>query len=306
MKVEEIVKQTKAYFGKNRRRLKKRVLSFSFNGKEYNVWKKKLNQFTSKPFDINYGMFDDVVEWLKQKDYSEIDWHWLGDLSWEFKFLLNSEVKKGYDWDKKLALKCDSGTARIVQVYVSDIVPCFVIDTYYMTYNKKENYYEFGPTQNLSDEESRFVKEIKKFFQNAGFIFLNEKTAMKKYKELYSDCSFDGNATLFDVLFSDTENYQKEIKRFNDKELKDPTGKKINWNEYYNQDHQLIKREEYVYYPSKNTVCVVTDKSDQIIEIKVWRDIDKKTHHEFAFDILKEYEKEKRQKERARKVIKKD
>ncbi len=292
METEEIIKQAKLYFGKSRKRLKEKVLTFEFSGNEYRNWNKQLKQLISKPFDVSYGIFDDVIDWLKAKDYSEIDWHWLGDLSWEFKVLLNNEVEKGFDWDKKLALKC-GGTARILQIFLSDIVPCFVVDVYYMTYNKTENYYEFGPIQNLSLEERKIIGKVKKFFQNEGFTFLSEKDAMRNYKELCSDCNSDGNAALFDVLFSDTENYQREIKRFNDKELKDATGKKLNWNEYYDKANKLLKREEYTYYPSKNVVCIVTNKSAQIIEVKVWRDIEKFTHREFILDIAKEHEKKK-------------
>lgn len=287
---KEILEQSKLYFGKNRRRLKEKVLAFEFDGKEYRLWNKQMKEFTSKPFSISYGMFDDVTEWLKQNEISEIDWKWLGDLSWEFKFLLNPGIEKGFDWDKKLALKCD-GTARIVQIYASDIVPCFVIDTYYMTYSKKENYWEFGPIGKLSLEEKKFIGKAKVFFQDAGFKLLNKKEVLTKHKELYSDCNSDGNATLFDVLFSDTDNYQMEIKRFNDKALKDPTGKKISWNEFYDKPNKLKKREEFRYFPSKNVECVVTDNLGRIIEVKVWRDIDKLKHHEFRLDILKEHKK---------------
>lgn len=145
------------------------------------------------------------------------------------------------------------------------------------------------------------MDKAKKFFQNAGFTFLNEKTAMKRYKELFSDCNSDGNARLFDVLFSDMENYQKEIKRYNAKKLKGPTGKKINWNEYYDKDNKLKKREEYTYYPSGGGLCVITDSSEQIIEVKVWRDIDELTHQEFVLDVLKEHKK-KKQKDRQKEV----
>ena len=290
MTIKEILEQSKLYFGKNRQRLKEKVLAFEINGKEYRLWNKQTKEFTSRPFSISYGVFDDVIEWLKQKQFSEIDWKWLGDLSWEFKFLLNPGVEKGFDWDKKLALKC-GGTARIVQIYVSDIVPCFVIDTYYMTYSKKDNYFEFGPITKLSAEEKKFIANAKVFFQDAGFKLLNKKDALTKYKELYSDLNSDGNATLFDVLFSDTDNYQTEIKRFNDKALKDPTGKKISWNEYYEKPNKLKTREEFRYFPSGNVECVITDHLSRIIEVKVWRDLDKLKHHEFRLDILKEHKK---------------
>jgi hypothetical protein len=292
MKAEKIVEQAKIYFGKNRKRLKEKVLAFEFNGKQYLNWKKQFKELTSHPFIISYGIFDDVSDWVREKDYKEIDWHWLGDLSWEFKVLLNNGVEKGFDWDKRLAINCN-GTARIVQFFTSDIIPCFVYDVYYMTYNKKENYFEFGPISELTKEESELIDKIKKFFQKSGFTFLSKTVAMKRHKELYSDCNTDGNARVFDALFSDTENYQSEIKRFNDKSLKDSTGKEISWNEFYDKKHNLLKREEFRYFPSKNVECVITDSSGQIIEIKIWRDIGRKTHQEFTLNILEEHKKQK-------------
>lgn len=304
METEEIIKQAKIYFGKNRKKLKEKVKAFKFDGSNYRSWNNQLKKIASTPFDIRYKIFDDVADLLIEKNYSEIDWHWLGDLSWEFKILLNDGVEKGFDWDKKLALKC-GGTARILKIYLSDIVPCFVVDTYYITYDKTENYFEFGPIEKISGEERKIINKIKKFFQDQEFTLLSKEIAMKKYQELYSDCNSDGNARLFDALFSDTDNYQDEIIRFNaftGKELKDATGKAVNWNEYYDKAHKLIKREEYTYYPSKNVTCITTDKSGQIIEVKVWRDIEKFMHREFVLDIFKEHEKKKMKEKRNSKI----
>jgi hypothetical protein len=292
MKTEEIIELAKYYFGKNRASLKKRLLTLEFTGKHYRSWKKQFDEFTSQPFYIAYGIFEDVSDHLIEKNYKEIDWHWLGDLSWKFKILLNDGVETGFDWDKKLALNC-GGTTRIVQFFVSDIIPCFVYDVYYMTYNKKENYWEFGPILDLTEQESQLINKIKKFFQKSGFTFLRKSVAMKTYKELTSDCNSDGNAKLFDALFSDTENYQSEIKRFNDKELKDSTGKKINWNEYYDEKRKLTRREEYRHFPSKNVECVVTDGEGKITKVTVWREIGKCSRREFKLDILEEFKKQK-------------
>ena len=296
MNIEEVIEQAKFYFGKSRKHLKKIVLDFKLDGQKYRNWRKSFSELTTQPFVVLYGIFDDVADNLIAKNYKEIDWHWLGDLSWEFKILLNDGVEKGFDWDKKLALSC-GGTARIVQFFVSDIIPCFMYDVYYMTYNKKENYYEFGPISDLTAQERELVNKIKKHFQKSRLTFLNKSAAMKTYSELTSDCNSDGNSKLFDALFSDTENYQSEIKRFNDKELKDPTGKKINWTEFYDKKGKLIKREEYRYFPANNGEKVVTDSEGKIIEVTVWRDIGKYSHREFKLDILEEFKKQKAEKQ---------
>ena len=290
MKLKQIIKESKSYFGEDRSRLQEKILSFNFNGTEYKDWRKILKATTKQPFDINYGMFDDLIKNLKEKKLDDIDWNWTGDLSWEFKILLNEEVDKGYDWDKRLANKCN-GTARILQVYISDILPCYSIDTYSLTYDKKGNYYELKPIEINSDNELIEQKNIKELLESKGYLYLDQKTSLKKYKDLYSDCNSNGGACLFDVLFSDTENYQTDYLRFNDKMLKDKTDKKIAWREYYEKDGSLLKRLEYRYFPSKNVVLTTTDKDEQIIEVKVWRDIEGQRHREFKLDILKEHKK---------------
>ena len=293
METEEIIKQAKLYFGRNRKRLKNKVTSFELDGKEYRSWRRRLRKVISQPFDLSYGMFDDVVECLKAKQYNEIDWKWLGDLSWKFKILLNKDVRSGFDWGEKLARNCGE-TARIAVFYVSDVIPCYVFDAYYMAHSRKEKYYEFGPLQKLTDEEREIINKVKRFFQNSGISFLSRKAALKKHRELYSDCNSGGNASLFDALFCDTDSYQTEIKRFNNYGLKDAFGRNISWNEYYDKDHKLIRREEYRFLLSKDVECVTTDSAGQIVEVKVWRDIEKDKHQEFVLDILAEYKKRKR------------
>lgn len=293
MKIEEIIDEVKKYFGKDRKLLKEKILSFNFNGSEYKKWQKQFKQLTEQPLNINYLMFDDVIEWLKEGEISEIDWNWLGDLSWKIDILLNEDVGKGFDWDKKLCAKC-GGTAKILRIYASDVLPFFVYDTFYMTYHKKENYYEFGPISKLSVEEKRLSARVRKFFENQNYKLLDRKTALTEHQDLTSDCNSDGNATLFDSLFCDTSNYQTEIIRFNDLELTDSTGRKINWNESYRKNGKLIKREEYRYFSSKNVQCTVTDEFDRIIKVKIWRDIGRKKHREFILDILEEFKESKK------------
>ena len=288
MKTSEIIEQSLHFFGKDRRPLGKLLSTHDFTGSHYRKWKRNLRPFSSKPFDLSYGIFDDVAESLISKNYSEIDWMWLGDLSWEIRFVLNAGIEKVYDFDKRLAAKC-GGTVRILQFYVSEVVPSCVMNPYYMVHNPKENYWEFGPLS-MTAEETDFADQIKKFLRASGFAFLPPATSLRTFAGLYSDCN-DGNATLFDALFTDSKSYQLEIHKLNDKYLTDSTGKTVSWNEYYDASRKLRYREEYNFFPSRNVTCVITDKAGQITEVKVWRDIGKLTHKEFSLDILEEYKK---------------
>ncbi len=290
MNRKKLISEVKRIYGKDRSVIKSCLISFIFEGKEYRKWNKRFKSVTDTPFEISFKLFDDVIEALIEEDYGEIDWNWIGDVSWEIDILLNKAVQKGYDWDKKLARKCN-GTARLFKIWINDIIPAYTTDTYYMTYDSKERYYEFGPLNELNDYENYTVAEIKQLLKKLDYYYVSQALSSKKYKELVSDCNSEGGATIFDCLFSDTCSYQKDIKRFNEKPLKDPTGKKISWNEYYDLQGTLLYREEYRYYKSGNVECVVTDEENRIVKVKVWRDIGEYLHKEFILDIKKKYKR---------------
>lgn len=209
MQIEEIIEQAHLYFGKDRAALKEKILAFKFDGAESRRWQRQLKSLTAQPCEVSYGIFDDVVQWLNDKQYDEINWDWLGDLSWEIQILLNENVKRGLDWDKRLATAC-GGTARILHLRVSDIIPCFVVDVYYFTYSRRENYYEFGALRDLSITERKLMRDSKRFLQNLNYTFLNRREALRRHTNLISDVNDDGGATLFDALFANTQNYQRE------------------------------------------------------------------------------------------------
>ena len=73
---------------------------------------------------------------------------------------MNEGIKSGYDWDKKLALKCE-GTSRILHFFISDILPYYTLDSYYLTYNKLNYYYEFGKLKNKTKNEMFVIRKIR-------------------------------------------------------------------------------------------------------------------------------------------------
>lgn len=152
----------------------------------------------------------------------------LGDLSWNIRILLNSNVQSEYDWDKKLAIKC--GQARILEVYINSIIPAYTLNPFYISYNQKENYYEFGKISKMEKHEKIILDNVSKYFDSLGYFCVSEELASKKYKGLFSDCNQEGNASLFDCLFSDIYRYQIGIEKFSDWSKgpnMDSTGSKI-------------------------------------------------------------------------------
>ncbi|MBL7818080.1 MAG: hypothetical protein JNL70_23930 [Saprospiraceae bacterium] len=285
----ELIKLCKKYFSKDKTELKQIVLGFEFTGREYKNWKKWTSTIVgSQPFDVSFRMMKEATELIIAKKYNEIDWNFLGDLSWEIEILLNENIVKGYDWDKVLCSKCN-GTARIFKIYISDIIPAFTYETFSMTYSKSGNYYEFQPINNLSDREENIVNKIVDALNIKGYFFVSKKIISKRLKSLYSDCHTEGNASIFDVLFSDVHNIQDRIERFSDNSIKDVFGKEISWREFYDENGNLTKRLEFHYFTSKNVLEIETNSKHEIVNVTVCKDTKKQTHQKFRLKLPPQY-----------------
>ncbi len=294
MNQKQLIQETLKYFGKDRKLLRKTILCFNFNGKETKEWKKRINVCTTHPFAIQNGIFDYVVSNILDKNYSQIHMDYLGDLSWNIKILLNSNIQSGYDWDKKLAIKC--GQAKILEIYINYIIPAYTLNPFYISYNQKENYYEFGKIPKMGKHEQIILNNIIKLFDSLGYFYVSEKLASKKYKGLFSDCNQEGNASLFDCLFSDIHRHQIGIEKFfdsfSDKGLSvDFTGARISWHEYYDLNRNFLYREEYRFLKSGDVLLLTMDQAGHISKINVWRDIGKLTKRGFELNILKVFKR---------------
>lgn len=297
----EIIRQAKHYFGKDKSHIKQLVLSYEFKSKHDNQWKNDIDSIISNPYELRYKLFEDVINDIMQNKANNIDWNWIGDLSWTLNIVLNSEIDQYYIWDKKLALKCN-GTARVLTVYISEVVPCYTYDSYYMTYNKSENYYEFGPLNKLTNAEQKTILNITNLFKRKGYQFLEQEFCKKKFKNLYSDIHSDGNASLFDVLFSDTCFYTIEIEKFSDKILIEKCGTEFSWKEKYDTKGNLKERIENRWTTGGDYFKLVLDNKGQILQIEVSRkEIEKKKHQEFKLDIVETFKKSKLQADRKKK-----
>jgi hypothetical protein len=294
MTESEIIRQAKHYFGKDKRHIKKLVLSYEFKGKNYRQWKKEISNIISNPNEIRFNLSEDVIAWIKDNQANQINWNWIGDLSLTIDIVLNPNIDKVYDLDKKLAVKCH-GTSRILTVFVSDVIPCYTYDFYYMTYDKTNNYYEFGPIKMLTNEENAVLKKLNKHLKNKGYVFVDKSFTSKKYKELYSDTNADGNASLFDVLFTDINFYTTETKRFCDKEIIEKSGTVFRWTERYDTKGKLKERIESRWTTGGDYFKIVLDNKAQILQVGVTRkEIEKKNYQEFSLDIIETFNKRKK------------
>lgn len=298
MTQDNIIQQAKHFFGKDRQPIKDLVLSFEFKGKHRKQWVKDIGSITSHPYEVKFHLFDNIILSILDNEVEKIDWNWIGDLSWTIDILLTPDIDNGYDWDKKLAMKCD-GTARVLTVFVSEAIPCFTYDSYYMMYSKKDNYYEFGPIDQLTLDEKEMVTKISKLLTDKGLQNVGKTFCTKRFKELYSDINDEGNASLFDVLFSDTKFYTTEIMRFCDKDIIEKNGQKFRWTEYYNKKGMLSKRIENRWTKSGDYLKLVLDGNSQILNVEVMRQqIGRKKNQSFQLDIKEEFKKRNSKKDK--------
>ena len=64
MKIEHIIEQSKSIFSKDRNKLNEILETFEFDGKEYRKWKRLLRENLEHPFEVNYGLFDEIIDSL--------------------------------------------------------------------------------------------------------------------------------------------------------------------------------------------------------------------------------------------------
>lgn len=284
----ELIELTRKYFGRDRTALREALKTFDVSNQKIKKFKKIIRSCTSQPFFITEGLNDCVRENIINKNFNEIEMNDLGDLSWNIEILLNDNIHTGYDWDKNLSIKC-GGKAKILQILINSIIPAYTINKYYISYSKHENYYEFGKIVSLEDNESKIINKIKQEFKKLNIFYVSKQLANKKFEDLISDCNSEGNASIFDCLFSDIYNYNNNIHRFNDKQIINHAGASVSWHEYYNLSEKLIYKEEWISYKSKDTLCIITDKNGQIKKLNLWRDFEDEKHSKISYNINKAY-----------------
>lgn len=271
---KELIREVKRYFGKDRRLLKRTVKSLYSNEKDLDYWNKFFSKYCPGKYEVNGRIFKEIIDALYSKNFENINWNWLGDLSWDVEIILNNEVKSHLDFDKKLAGKCKNNTIRFLNIYISEILTVFSVCTFYKFY--KDNIYEYGPIK-LTKQESNLIYRIKNNFKKIGYYYVKKKTALKKFKVLRSDLNSDGNATLFDCLFNDLDNYTDDYFRGNDKIIIDLNGRKTLWKEYYNSRKILVKREDSRWFKSGDLESVLSDGSGNITQVNIYP-VKKKPH----------------------------
>ncbi|BAV05767.1 hypothetical protein SAMN05421788_10890 [Filimonas lacunae] len=318
MRKSEIIQQAKRYFGKNTAHKKKTVLGYTFNGKKGREWGAAFKSATTQPFYVKFNLFDDISELIESGEAKQIDWHWTGDLSWTMEVVLNEGITNGYDWDKKLSAKCN-GKSRMLKIFISDVIPCYTYNCYYIGFNKKEKLYEEGPLTTLTGREQKIVQNIADMLNSKGLVYVDERFCEKRYEELYSDCNKKGNASFFEAVFTDVHPLVKEVKRFSDYPNVDKKGTTLSWIETYHKNGKLKQRTEHRHttdnisctdetrfnergvlqerveikrLPNGDSYEIYFNSKGQIAKVEVIRgQLGRKKRGQFTFDVDEAYQK---------------
>ena len=303
MKQSEIIAEVKRLFGKNRSVLLEALVERGATISHCDKIEKRIKKTTGQPVVSYCGLSDETLEWMKlpkkdrHKKKNLLKKHdQIGDVCCKTLVLLNDGIKKGYDWDRKLALKC-GGRAFIVEMWSSLLLPVYTFDIFFMEYSRKMNYFEFGPYKPQTESEKRILKSMRSTMKNKGFIFMSKEQASRKAQNVQTDCKDPGDVTIFDCLFSDVQYYDESIVRFSDKEIQDNIeGVTVSWREYYNNKHKLIEKEIHRFFPSGDVESTYLDKKGHITRIEVMRKTGYAKHSDFILDIDKRMKQRKQRK----------
>jgi len=291
----EIIQQAKHYFGKNRSYKKALLLNLDLKDDNFfNSWWKELKDYIDHPFRTQFNVFTTAITSIRNGTPEEIDWKWVGDYSWTIEILLNEGLQSGHGWGKKLISKC-KGEVRTLTLHISAVLPCY---TYYCDYditNKAEGYDEYGPIIQPTKAEKEIIRKLKALLKKKGLQFLDQKFTEQQIQGLYSDCNEEGDASLFDVLFTESGFYTTTIRRRAAKPIVDKTGTEFHWTETYHNNRTLKERIEYRTTKAGDQFNVHFDGSGQITQIDVTRKkIQQSKYQSFHLDILKAHQEKKK------------
>lgn len=269
MTEKEILASIKKLFGRNREPLRKSLKKAFEAMQEYDKWwdiKKILHRKTGQAVATWCGLMEETFANIGRKN-AKLDY--IGDPSFRYEIVLNPDRVKGLDWDKKLAMEC-GGTVNICVVWINMLLPLYAMDFFSLSYSEKDEAYEYKPYKPKTAAEKEIVKTVKDELKARDLQMVSRKLASTQPGGAYTDLATDGEATVFQCLFSDLLGYQEEWLKVNEHELADPIkGVKVGWREHFNRRGKILKTEIYRTFPSGDQIKTVMDGKDRVVQVRV-------------------------------------
>ena len=273
MKENEIINQISKVYGEDRKIYLQELMKLKENWTSWEKLTKEIKKATGQPVEGHCELCSDVIEWIlnnNKKKSRTPKFEYIHSASYHYRIVLTENVKSPLDWGFKLATKC-GGTVHFCDLRVSMILPYYTIDKFYLKYSKKENWFEDGTLSKLSVFENSTIKQIKNSMNKKGFSYLNKKIAGRRIRNAFTDINCEGNASVYDCLFSDLYEYFGYRTKFSDKEINDVvTGAKVRWFEYYDSKNVLTSKSVISEFPSGDVTKTIFDNKGSIRKLTVW------------------------------------
>ncbi len=286
MSETELIRNLNSLFGWDRTLLRQKLIEVRQDTSRWEKVGREIKKKTQQPVKASLGLFEDTFD---QLDTPKADMFWVGDGSYYYEILLNSGVRSGLDWDKRLALKCGS-TAKLCVVWASLLMPYYALDTYCMKYNTDPGEFEFHPYNPVKKREISIISQVRDILNQHGFAFVAKRLAKKAVPKAVTDCRERGEATVFDCLFSDTKFYQEHHVRFSDSSGESIKGifpdTTVGWGDRVDREGGR-ERSTWCEYQSGDTVITRLDEKYRVVEITIQSCSHNKLKSEMTVDINK-------------------
>lgn len=243
-----------------------------------------------RPILETTGIYVDALKEVNaaEKEKINIDFLYVGDLSVSFEVILEgprvSIQKFEYSQPRQRIIK-----AKVLEVWLSALLPFYCLDRYSMMYDRKTRTWEFHPEKMfLTKTGRRLESKILEIIEAHGLRRLGRRLCAEKLEgiKLSPDKS---DATIFDCLFTNTKAFDRlEFKKngFNTRNFRiggnhdgrivvpgvldlAVPGIKAHWEESLSRSGKLLNRKLELKFPGHDTVRIVQGKSQEINSIEL-------------------------------------
>jgi len=295
MNEKEIIREIKRLYGEDKKVYLQELLHLKDGWASWDKLTIELKKITGQPTEGHCELIDDVIEWILSEKTNEKrkfpNFEFQHTPSYHYRIVLTEGIRHPLDWGKRLASNC-GGSVHFCDLRICMILPLYTLDTFFLNYSRKDNWMEDGSLKVLSDFEKSVLNNINKSMKIKGFSYVNKKTALKRIRSAFTDIKSEGNASVYECLFSDLYEYFGCRTRFSDKEIDDATtGAKVRWFEYYDSNHNLKKKSLISDFPSGDVTKTIFNGKGEIKKIII---LPKDILKEFEIDVDKRIKQTKR------------
>jgi hypothetical protein len=289
MNTKELIKILNTKFDRDRTPLRELAAEAMANLPKGRRLGRELRKQIQQPVMYDPGLLIDSAEKANQPECDMI-----GDLSFLYQIVLNPGVKRGLDFDMKLAQSC-GGTVYMCRMWVSLLLPYYATDIFSMTYTPQIDQWEFGPYTPRKKSEKKIILKIHNLMHILGHSPVTKKLGQVKVPKATTDCCNRGKANVFDCLFSDSQDFSSDFLRCTNETPGAYPGSNAGWWERIDNKGRILRKYNWLEFESGDWVTMHLDSKSKVTKVEVTRVIGKKTR-KFRLDVEKKLKSERNRK----------